>query len=76
MPSLSIRRVPEDVIERLRVQAAQHGVSMEEEARRLLKAGVAGTEPVGALAQELFGGDGGADLEIPVREIVEPVDLT
>lgn len=48
---------------------------MEEEARRLLKAGVAGTEPVGALARELFG-DRGADLEIPGREIVEPVDLT
>lgn len=75
MPSLSIRRVPEEVIERLRMQAARHGVSMEEEARRLIKAGVAGTEPVGALARELFAG-AGADLEIPVREIAEPLDLS
>lgn len=75
MASLSIRRIPEDVLDRLRVQAAKHGVSMEEEARRLIKAGVAGAEPVGALARELFGDDG-ADLEIPPREIVAPVDLS
>ncbi len=75
MASLSIRRIPEDVIERLRVQAAQNGVSMEEEARRLIRAGVAGAEPMGTLARELFGQDG-ADLEIPAREVATPVDLS
>lgn len=75
MPSLSIRRIPDDVLERLRVQAAKHGVSMEEEARRLIKAGVAGAEPVGALARELFGDDG-VDLEIPPREIAAALDLS
>ena len=37
MPSLSVRRLDEDTLSRLRIRAAQHGVSMEEEARRILK---------------------------------------
>lgn len=40
MPSLNIRRLDEETHARLRVQAAENGRSMEEEARQILRAGV------------------------------------
>jgi plasmid stability protein len=40
MASITIRRLDESVKERLKKRAARHGVSMEEEARELLKVGV------------------------------------
>jgi plasmid stability protein len=42
MASLTIRNLEEDAKERLRVRAAQNGRSMEEEARAILRATVAG----------------------------------
>ena len=50
MPSLSVRRLDEDTISRLRIRAAQHGVSMEEEARRILKDAVSAPDHLGDLA--------------------------
>ena len=41
MASLSVRKIDADVYERLRIRAAQHGVSMEEEVRQILKRVVA-----------------------------------
>jgi plasmid stability protein len=41
MGSLTIRRLDDSVKARLRVRAAQHGRSMEEEARQILKAQLA-----------------------------------
>jgi hypothetical protein len=41
MPNLNIRRLDEETIRRLRVRAAERGHSMEEEARRILKAATA-----------------------------------
>jgi len=75
MASLSIRKIPEEVIARLRVQAATNGVSMEEQARRLLRAAVMTDEPIGSLAVGLFG-DRGQDLALPEREVTEPVLLS
>ena len=75
MASLSIRKIPDEVIARLRVQAAHNGVSMEEEARRLIREGVAGAEPVGSLARELFSDDG-VELDLPDRTVIEPIDLS
>jgi plasmid stability protein len=40
MASITIRRLDESVKARLRVRAARHGRSMEEEAREILRAGV------------------------------------
>lgn len=37
MATLTIRKLDNSIKSRLRVQAAQHGISMEEEARRLLR---------------------------------------
>ena len=37
MATLTIRKLDSTIKSRLRIQAAQHGISMEEEARRLLR---------------------------------------
>lgn len=75
MPSLSVRQLDEETVARLRARAASHGVSMEEEARRILKEAVSGCERIGDLALRLFGSGQGVDLELPRREPHEPIDL-
>ena len=67
MASLSVRKIDADVYERLRIRAAQHGVSMEEEVRRILKRVVATPERLGDFALECFA-DHGVELELPARE--------
>ena len=78
MATLTIRRLEESVKARLRVRAARHGRSMEEEARHILRQAVAGAPAstnLADLAEALFGGQG-AELEphppVPARE---PPDL-
>ena len=74
MPSLSVRKIDEDVYERLRVRAAQHGVSMEEEVRQILRLAVAAPERLGDLALEYFGPNG-VELELPPREPHDPMRI-
>ncbi len=70
MTSLTIRRLDPAVKERLRLRAARHGRSMEEEARQILSA-TCGPEDKPQNAFEAlrrpFAGLGGADLELPDR---------
>jgi plasmid stability protein len=70
--NLSVRKIDDQVCERLRARAARHGVSMEEEVRRILTAAVAPPERLGSFIVGFFGEENGVDLEIPPREIVEP----
>ena len=42
MASLSIRKLDERTLERLRLRAARHGVSVEEEVRRIIGVAVVG----------------------------------
>ncbi len=72
MASLSIRRIDDDLYERLRVRAAEHGVSMEEEVRRILQRAIAAPERLGDLALEYFG-DNGVELTLPPREPHAPM---
>jgi plasmid stability protein len=72
--SLSVRKIDEELYERLRVRAAQHGVSMEEEVRQILKRVVTAPERLGDLALDHFGRDG-VDLELPPRETHGPIDV-
>jgi len=68
MATLMIRDLNEDVKARLRVQAAEHGRSMEAEARLLLAAAVSGRRPsrgLGSYIHEQFAEIGGIDLETP-----------
>jgi len=74
--SLSIRKLDEDTYDRLRARAAQRGVSMEEEACRILKGAVSPPERLGDLLLKMFGPAGGVDLDLAPREPHEPLDLT
>ncbi len=70
MATLTIRNIDDTIKERLRVRAAMHGHSMEEEARVILKTAVGGiTGPaLWRLSRDLFGGEHGVDLELPPRK--------
>jgi plasmid stability protein len=72
MASLTIRKLDEPLKARLRIQAATHGHSMEEEARVILRAALtAETEKPGSLGEAIhkrFARHGGVELELPPRE--------
>ena len=74
MASLRVRRIDSEVYEGLRVRAARHGISMEEEARRILRRAIAAPDRLGELAIECFG-PRGVELELLSRESHEPLDL-
>ncbi|MYE31836.1 MAG: plasmid stabilization protein [Chloroflexi bacterium] len=72
MASITIRNLDDDVKQRLRVRAAEHGRSMEHEAREILRAALAQTPQTG---EELYRAIrarvepiGGIELELPPRE--------
>lgn len=72
MASLNIRQLEPALKERLRVRAAQHGRSMEAEARAILKEALAAPPPMtGAELLESirrrFAPLGGVELELPPR---------
>jgi plasmid stability protein len=75
MASLSVRRLDEETLELLRVRAARHGVSMEEEVRRIIHQAVVTPDRVGDLAIEFFGESHGATVDLPEHAPHEPVDL-
>jgi len=75
LASLSIRKLDDEIYDRLRNRAARHGVSMEEEARQILKRAVSPPERLGDLFVKVFGPTRGVDLDLPSREPHEPVDL-
>jgi plasmid stability protein len=72
MTSLMIRKLDPWVKERLRVRAAEHGHSMEAEARRILATALAAREPAGQSLYDRirarFAPLGGVDLDLPPRE--------
>ena len=80
MASITIRRLDDSVKARLRMRAARHGRSMEEEARQVLTAALK-EEPkrsknLAESIRELFEPLGGVELEIPPREMGrEPPDF-
>jgi plasmid stability protein len=70
MAALSIRNLDETVKRQLQVRAAQHGRSMEAEARAILIEAVSAPVDTAGLFTELldrFGALGGVDLELPER---------
>jgi antitoxin FitA len=71
MATLMIRDLDEDVKTRLRIQAAEHGRSMEAEARALLTAAVSARRPargLGSYIHQQFAELGGVDLAQPDRD--------
>jgi plasmid stability protein len=68
--TLMIRGLDEDLKARLRIQAAEHGRSMEAEARALLAAALTARRPsrgLGSYIRDQFAEIGGVDLAIPSR---------
>ena len=72
MASMTIRNLDEDIKQRLRVQAAEHGHSMEEEARAILRTALIEAASPTNLAQAIrarFAPLGGVELDIPPHEL-------
>lgn len=72
MATLTIRDLEDSVKSKLRVRAATHGRSMEEEARTILRAALVEeappTENLYDAIRRLFEPLGGMELELPPRE--------
>ena len=72
MATLTIRQLDDRTKARLRLRAAHHGRSMEQEARDILRAALsASSSTKGNLAESVqrrFAGLGGVDLEFPQRD--------
>ena len=71
MGSITIRNLNDDVKRRLRVRAADHGWSMEEEVREILRKATGETAPPVNLAASIrarIAPLGGVDLDLPTRE--------
>ena len=71
MASMTIRNLDDDIKQRLRVQAAEHGRSMEEEAREILRSALTEPAPPTNLARAIrsrFETFGGVELDIPPRK--------
>ena len=81
MAVMTIRNIDDAIKTRLRIRAAMHGRSMEDEARAILRAALS-TEPVrprdlGQAIHARFAALGGVDLpEIPREASREPPDFT
>lgn len=69
---MTIRNVDDAIKQSLRIRAAQHGVSMEEEARRILRDAlvrVSQPQPLGQRLKQRFAEVADADFELPSRQI-------
>ena len=70
MASLTIRNLDDNVKTLLRLRAAEHGRSMEEEARLILRKAVGRKSSSRSFAEAIrshFGPNNGVDLELPLR---------
>ena len=81
MASITIRNLDDEVKTRLRVRAAEHHRSMEEEVRLILAEAVngarTGPRDLAAFTRECFAALGGVELELPPRGPTrEPPDFS
>ena len=81
MASITIRNLDDDVKSRLRVRAAEHSRSMEEEARIILRDAVNQGKPnfqnLTEFTRDCFAPLGGVELELPPRgPMREPPDFS
>lgn len=70
MATITIRNLDDDLKAMLRVVAASHGRSMEEEARQIIRQALTKQDKNGGLGSRIharFSAVGGADLEVPER---------
>jgi len=74
LADLSVGKLDEETYERLRSRASKHGVSMEEEVRRILKKTLSAPESISSIFEKHFGPENGVDLTLPVRKPHSPID--
>lgn len=69
MASITIRRLDDQLKTRLKQRATQHGCSMEQEARTILRDTLERERPetMADIARELFGPERGFKLDLPPR---------
>ena len=79
MASITIRNLDDSLKHQLRIRAAEHGRSMEEEVREILRCAIGQPAPpknLGEVIHRRFIAIGGVELELPPREpMPEPPDL-
>ncbi|MCD6045907.1 MAG: hypothetical protein K0R48_1070 [Gammaproteobacteria bacterium] len=75
MASLNLRKLDPEILNALRIQAARHGLSMEEEVRQILKRSVQSQYSIGHIALNLFGPKQGIDLKLSRHSAHQPLDL-
>lgn len=76
MPNLSVRKLDKIAYEQLRVRAAQHGISMEEEVRQIIYQAISTPNQISQVFQKHFGSKNGVDLEcLEQHKPHQPVDF-
>ena len=75
MASLSVRKLDEKTLHALQARALQHGLSMEEEVRQILKRAALAPDNLGQLAQNFFGGTHGVDVPTIKHKPHNPLDF-
>jgi len=73
MATLTIRKLDEKTKAKLRIRAAHHGRSMEEEARAILRSALTASSPQGNLAVAIhrrFAVFGGITVKLPRRDAI------
>lgn len=81
MASITIRNLEEETKRRLKIRAAKHGRSMEEEARLILNSATTAqpgaAERLGSAIRSRVVKFGGIELELPAREpLRQPPDIS
>ena len=74
MASITVRNLDDDLKRRLRIRAAEHGCSMEQEARDILGEALNGGPQVGPEGEEKGFGTILYELFAPVRGIELPIE--
>jgi len=80
MAVMTIRNIDDAIKKRLRVRAAMHGKSMEDEARDILRAALSAEAPrprsLGRAIHDRFAALGGVDVpQVPREAVRPPVDF-
>ncbi|MDL2402978.1 FitA-like ribbon-helix-helix domain-containing protein [Rhizobium mayense] len=79
MASMTIRNIDDHLKARLRIRAAAHGRSMEDEARDILRAALSAEDKrqpnLAEAIRRRMAATGGVVLEIAPREPIRPVEL-
>jgi plasmid stability protein len=77
MASITIRKLDESTKQQLRLRAAHNQRSMEDEARNILRAALAGAaktpSDLGQVIHRRFARLGGIELQLPAREAIRKV---